>query len=119
MMHTLGIAGDFGADHTGCVGLEFRPIDPSNFVVRQDLHLKRAGGRTVMRTGRKMSDGRNLIHRRYIASTSKACRVEAGIIKNGARMGAVDKTDLIRKLADDFKFGKEMFDFISGIFERV
>ena len=72
-----------------------------------------------MRAGREVSDGRNLIHRRDIALTCKACRVEADIIKNGAGEGAVDKTDVIRKLTDDFKLGKEVLDLVIGIFERV
>ena len=62
VMDTLGIAGNFRANHTSRIGLLFRPVNASDFVMRQNLHIQGAGGWAIMRAGRKMAGYDLFVH---------------------------------------------------------
>src|SRR2546422_3463595 len=49
MVHPLGITRDLGADHAGCVIVVRCAVNAADGVGIDDLHVERAGGRTVMR----------------------------------------------------------------------
>ena len=51
VMHPLGVARDFGADHACGVGVVVGAANAADSVVGKDLDLKRAGRRTVVRAG--------------------------------------------------------------------
>ena len=65
VMHALGVARDLGADHAGGVGVVFGAANAADSVVGEDLDLKRAGRRTVVRAGGSGDAwADNLIHQR-------------------------------------------------------
>jgi len=63
MMHALGVPRDLGADHAGGVAIVLGAADATDRVPAEDLDLKRAGRRTVVRAGRSKDLGaKSLIH---------------------------------------------------------
>ena len=51
VMNALGVARDLGANNAGRVGVVLRAADPADGVFVENLDFKRAGRRTIVRTG--------------------------------------------------------------------
>ena len=91
MVRPLGVAGDLGADHARGVAVVLRATHAADGALVDDLHLERAGGGTIVRTGRGAHADRrgpganNLIHGEGIFLSERSLIAASGWYKTITR----------------------------------